>query len=442
MVTALILIILLTLTPQVSGETEDLRTVIDITEAQKLKLSNNLPLIIYRDNSSETTVIRFFFSRKSIQGKAGLGYATTRIISSFQQDSMVKEFMESGSALNVDVRGDFTVMTLSCLTTELQSVLKIVGKMIKKPLINKIRLGAVNGSMKRIIKSRGDDPYSVMEDSIMRCLFTGDSYGGEVYGNQLSVDAISVEDIKNNYKRFISGESMVITAASDMEINKLKQVLEKEFGKLKFRGTAETGNSREIFKSGEKDQLVISKVREQAIISCSIAVEKPDIKTYAMMSLFRAVTGKGIGSRLWKLREPLNLAYDVNVKLYLMKNAGLLNCYFSTSMENWKEGYREFKNIIKNLKSGGVSAEELEKGKRTAVVSFFREKESKSGRTFLLGMFEMIGAGFYSVCRYHEIIDAVTPEEFNKFLQDIFIDNRTQYIVIGPEKSQFGEEAS
>lgn len=440
---AYILILLFSL--HTAAEDKELRRTINITEAKGMILENGVPLIAYRDSSSKTTVLRFFFRCgrfDDTEGRSGLAFSTARIVSSFQNDTMVKEFMESGSEIRVAVKGDFTVITLKCLTSHLKKMIKIVGRMIKKPLINGIRLQSVVKSMKRAIRSRDDDPYMLMEKEIMKSFFNSPGYGGALIGSMDSVERITVQDIRKFYDSHLSFGNLLVVAASDLAPDKCRGVIDEEFGKLKVIKKVRNGERSGVLKSGNREPVVIKRIREQALISCSFVTEEPGTAGFALMSLFQAVTGKGIGSRLWKLREPLNLAYDVNVKLYFMKKAGVMNCYFSTSMENWQKGLKEFRQILNNLKENGVTAEELEKGKKTAIVSFLREKESKDMRTWLLGSYELLGAGYDKVCRYHDEINRIGLEDFNNFLKKLFSTKKCQYIIIGPEKKDVLKEVS
>lgn len=403
--------------------------------AERVEAGDGISFLYQPDTSSEITVLRFMINggKKAVSpGQRGLAFMTTRLCTEAPSNNDIRELMNLGSTFQVLAEGDFTAITLQCLSENLDPSLKLLARIIEKPLFSQLRIGHV----KEIIESRQDSEDDNTVQMVLResfnALFGGTGYGGSPMGTEETLKSIKKKDIDSYYNRFFNLSNMVITVSSDLPVEELGKIIKNRLAKLPRGEKRETLTPVESPKITKKE-LVVEKDTKQAMVALTFPLPGLTPKNFACAYLLQNHLGEGIGSLIWPLRAEKHLAYHVEAKLTPMKDAGILTIFLKTDNSKKELACRELNTIVTKLFQGGISARDLETAKLRSRTHFLKINETKENRTYYLGFFELLGPGYKLVEDFDREIGQVTVEEINAYIKEVLPPGRGVKILIGPK---------
>ncbi len=224
------------------------------------------------------------------------------------------------------------------------------------------------------IRRRDDDPVSYTFVRFNEALYKNHPYEKDVSGDEKDVEGLSLEGLKDAYRKFVTPSNAVLAVSGDVD--------EKEiFGLVKELFSGWTGEDRHI------------SARKVNVVPCRKAVEKDIIQTHMVFGFsgpglidedryaveVMASILSGMGGRMFKvLREENPYAYSVtffNQAAYEVSGIGIYigtDAKYVPSVE--KLARVEIEKIIKE----GFTAEEVENGKKRLVGNHFIRMQANS----------------------------------------------------------------
>jgi len=422
-------------------------------ERIRVEDKNNGPpfsFIFHRDTSSGLTVLRVFIAggkKAEPPDRKGLAFLTTRLSVEIPVSTDVIKLMTLGSSIATDVDGDYSMITVTCLSENLEETIKILIGVLKDPLFSSLRISYIKKAMEHQQKNEEDNTGLSMEREYFNIFFGNSGYGGSIFGTaaaagvQDSLKAINKKDIVTFYKTFFNRAHMVIVVSSDLSKAAVEPVI-KKYSRLLPAGQETpapaqgdgdgTGAGEVKSENNEKKECFFKKENTQALVSLGALLPGMGPHHFVCASMLENLLGEGIGSKIWPLRAELNLAYSLKAKVIQMKDAGILWVYLKTDNSRKEKASGALKKVLADLYQNGVSEEEFYAAKIRTRAHFLRSNETKETRTFYLGLFEQIGPGFEFLEDFFSAIDTVTPGDFNAYIQEVLKPDRLAKIVIGP----------
>lgn len=409
--------------------------------------NNSTPFsfIFHRDTSSGITVLRLFITggkKAEPPGRKGLAFLTTRLSVEIPETTDVIKLMTLGSSIATDVDGDYSIITVTCLSENLEETIKILTGVLKDPLFSSLRISYIKKAMEHQQKNEEDNTGLTMGREYFNVFFGNSGYGGSIFGTAAaaaaglpnSLKAIKKKDIVDFYKTFFNRSHMVIVISSDLNRAEVEPVIKKYFQFLPAGQTTpapvQGGGAGEV--NNEKREYFFKKENTQALISLGALLPGMSPHHFVCASMLADLLGEGIGSRLWPLRAELNLAYRLRAKATQMKDAGILWVYLKTDNSRKEKARAALEKVLTDLYQNGVGEEEFAATKIRTRAQFLRSNETKETRTYYLGLFEQIGPGFEFLEDFFSAIETVTCAEFNAYIKEILKPERLVKIVIGP----------
>jgi len=142
-------------------------------------------------------------------GKTGLSYLNARLMNEGTAHKTPEE-LESAMGLlgaRISVYSDVEGMniSISCLSRNFDKVMALVEEMILQPRFDEKALGRIKSSVKSLIRENSVDPGEIASLAADRLLFGQESILAQRnYGNEASIDSITMDDIKGFYNNYIS----------------------------------------------------------------------------------------------------------------------------------------------------------------------------------------------------------------------------------------------
>ncbi len=409
--------------------------------SKKLLLNNNLKLIYQEDDSSKITILQILINggkKAEPVGKKGLCYLTTRIVLELPDRSKIQRLMVSGSSFVLKVEGDYSIITLRSLSENFNESLELISKLIINPIFSSQRVFLIKKQMEFQQKQEEDNTLFLMSKSNFNSFFGEQGYGGSVYGSKETLKSIKKEDIVSFYKKHFNVSNMIISVVTDLEQKEIKDMFEKHFKKMPLKSFVKNGSTKFLIKAKENDSrknrsISLKRDKKQTLISYTALLPGLDKENFVLAHMLESLMGKGVKSRLWVLRDPMNLAYTVNAYAVQMKDSGLLSMYLKTDRKKREKAIKEIKKIIENLYKNGVNKEELNVAKIYSKADFLRENETKEIRALNLVKFEAMGLGFEFYDRFPSALESITLERFNQYIKKVLFSNNLIEVLIGPD---------
>lgn len=406
---------------------------------ERVKVTDDFSYIYQQDPQSAITVIKLMSrgGKRSVPlSKRGTALLATRLTVEMPDSDKLRKLMHLGSTMMYTIEGDYTTVTVKTLSENLEDTLKIVAGVIKDPLYSGLRIHNIKRYMEHRQKRLDDSPNHIMMQTFIDAFFghTEYGYGSSVYGSEESRDTIKKKDVQAFYDRYFSRDNIEIIVTSNIEKSELSGHIQKHFqGFNKTKPAAESLPAASGKIPGKK-RYTIEKDKEQVLIALGILLPKMSKKNFTMGYMLENFLGKGIGCKLWPLREKKELAYSLTTSYTQMKDAGLLTVMLKTDPGKQEEAYKALNTLIAGVHKDGATGEDLEITRIRSASDFLRGNETKMRRAQTLAYFEAMGTGYGFIGGFLKELDNVTVEEFNQYIKNTLDQGKMVEVFIGPRQ--------
>jgi predicted Zn-dependent peptidase len=172
----------------------------------------------------------------------------------------------------------------------------------------------------------------------------------------------------------------------------------------------------------------ITTTRESGVSYLIVAFPAPPASgsDLAAMKVLNAIVGGGMSSRLFvELRDNQGLAYSTGSSLSTRAGDSAFVTYIIALPENAEKGYQGILQVLDDIRSNGVTDEELDRGKNKELGTFLLNQETADSRALDVGLNTVIGTGVEYDEQYPELIRAVTKQDVQrvaeKYLQSYVV---------------------
>lgn len=404
---------------------------------RRLVLDNGLVLLHHKDDSSAVTALEILIKggkRAEPEGLAGIAYLCARLMLEMHDSQSTRTLMVQGSPMSLSSQGDFCLIEVEALSKHLEETLKILSRPLLRPLFSGIRIDALKKYMAHLRQRENEDATSLYRAMYLRAVFGPSGYGASPYGTDESVRAIKSRDLVQFHENQFRAENVILSVVSDREAEDVAALLQKS---LKNIAPGRPAGPRPLSISdlppkvlqAEKDTL-------QSLVAAAFPLPETRPRLFALASLAESLLGKGVGSRLWGLRQEERLAYNISCSYLLLKGAGVLEAFLETENEKLAVGRDAFRNVLEELSTRGVDAAELEAARQVALTEFLNDNESKNSRARNMAVYEALGLGHDFLEKIPSLYASVTVEEMNTFLAErLGPQKEIQVVITGTRKT-------
>lgn len=404
---------------------------------KRLRLENGLPLIYEHDESSRVTVLQLFIKggqHAEPMGKAGVAYITTRLMLEIPDQSKTQDLMNQATRIHMACREDFSQITISCLSENLEDALEIVSKIMRKPLFSGIRIDRNKERMERQFDRESDEPSIQAHQAYMQAFFKGTPYANPVYGDEDSRKAIKKKDIQLFHQNYFKAGNMVAVVSSDLPENEIMTHMDSYLGVFP-EGSSQHPGSFEIGPVA-REEVTLAKDSQQSFVSAGYFIPASSPQNYVYTLMIDNLVGQGINSRLWDLRIKDKLAYNVSSRFTYTGEGILLEAFLETENTKRKAARESLYLVLDTLFREGVAEDELATTKTFAKSLLLRDNETKEVRTRTMAYFEILGLGYDFMQKLFDQIDAATTADLNAFIQTHLDPKKALFVIIGPQETE------
>jgi zinc protease len=289
------------------------QTSIDIPY-QKFILKNGLTVLVHEDHKVPIVAVNIWYhvgSKNEKQGKTGFAHLFEHLMfngsENFDDDYFQALERVGATDMNGTTNEDRTNYFQNVPTSALDLVLWMesdrMGHMVGA--ISQKKLDEQRGVVQNEKRQGENEPYAVVEELMTKATFpAGHPYSWTVIGSMEDLNAASLDDVKDWFKKYYGPSNAVLVLAGDIDLQTAKEKVEKYFGDIPPGSPVAHFNSWVEKRTGTQRQQVQDRVPQARLYKVwNIPQSGSDAETY--LDLASDVLASGKVSRLYK-----RLVYD------------------------------------------------------------------------------------------------------------------------------------
>ena len=273
-----------------------------------------------------------------------------------------------------------------------------------------------------------------MHDAFTEAVWPATPLGRPVLGTVDTIGAMSRTAIAGYYRRRYRPDSLVIAAAGNLDHTALVRLVKKAFADVTIDADVapaapRIGGRPPRFTASTS---VVRRPTEQANLVLGMpGMHRLDDRRFAL-GVLNAALGGGMSSRLFQeVREKRGLAYSVYSFTSQYADTGLFGVYAGCHPKRAIDVLELCRDQLAVAASGGVTAEELDRGRGQMRGGLVLGLEDTGSRMSRLGKSELVYGELMTVDEILRHIDDVTLDDVQLLAFDL-LRGPTALAVIGP----------
>ncbi len=334
-----------------------------------------------------------------------------------------------GGGLDAFTSKELVSFNTKVLDDHLPFALDVLSDLVLNPLFREEDIEKEKGVILEEIKMEADQPEFVLHEALISNFWKGHGLGKPILGTRDTVKKFGQPMVLDYYNRVYSPHNILITAAGNLEHDRLVRLIDDRFAGLPDRGVPPGTTTPKAYAPiilKKKDSL------EQVHIAMGVPAYRLAHELRFPLYALNTVLGGGMSSRLFQdIREKKALAYAVYSELNLFSDTGCLTVYAGTSSESARQVIDSVLLEFRQLKEELITEEELRRAKDHLKGSLMLSLESTSSRMSNLARQELYFDRFMSLDEMLECIESVRRDQVQAIAQEFFKPENIALAVLG-----------
>lgn len=405
------------------------------------RLDNGLKVITYTDRASPVSTFQVWYRVGGIdepEGKSGISHLLEHLMfrgsKNYPGNVFSKIIQANGGVDNAFTTKDYTVYFQRLSPEKLEISINLESDRMANLLLSKEDFEL---EKKIVLEERRqryeDDPENLIFEEVIGTAFKNHPYRRPVIGWTEEIERITLEDVKEHYRRFYCPENAFIIVAGDIDERKVLDKVRDRFGKVpSCNSLPRRNNSLEPKQQGERRVILKRQTHMPVLVLAYKVPAFPDRDSLAI-ELLSNILGGGKSSRLYRrLAVDRDLVVDVATSNSSLSREGFLFFVYAyvKDVSKVEEVERIIREEIDRIKVEAPNERELEKAKNQVEASFLFSQDSVFGHSLYLGRFEILGS-WRLIDNYRNTILSLNPSDIQssakRYLTD---DNLTVGILL------------
>ena len=303
---------------------------------------------------------------------------------------------------------------------------------LNAPRFDEAPFERVREQMNAQLRHEANDPASMASRAWRTRVFPGHAYGLPTHGDQESLAAIASGELKALARQLITRGALHIGVVGAIDETRAARLIDDVFADLPASG-ALTAVSQAPFGGLGDIEVIDLDVPQSTIRFGRPAVPREDRDYIAAVVLAHVLGGgTGLSSRLFReVREKRGLAYSVSAALSTYDHASYLYGGTTTKNERANESLDVIQGQILDLARGGLTEDELEKGKKYLIGSYPLRFDTSAKIAGQLVHIQLEGHDPGWLIERNRQVAAVTMTDARRAADRVFGDGALSVVVVG-----------
>jgi predicted Zn-dependent peptidase len=328
-----------------------------------------------------------------------------------------------GGELNAFTAKEYTCYYARVLDADLPLAIDVLSDMVTSSLIEPKDVDAERGVILEEIAMNEDDPADLVHEAFAAQLFGDTPLGRPILGTVDSIGSISADRIAEHYRARYTPDSLVVAASGNLEHDTVVSLIRAAFEPV-LHGSAQPapprlGGPEGLSVTGSGVQLLSRPVEQANLVLGCAGLSRTDRRRFAL-GVLNAALGGGMSSRLFQeVREKRGLAYSVYSFSSQHADCGQWGIYAGCLPAKTDDVLAICQDEVAKIISGGLTDEELDRGKGQLRGSIVLGLEDPSSRMSRLGKSELVYPALQPVDEILAEIDGVTHDDVRSVAAEV-----------------------
>ncbi|GAB2530324.1 insulinase family protein [Rufibacter soli] len=398
------------------------------------QLKNGITVLVVEDHKLPRVSATYFIDAGPItEGqKAGVMSLMGQMLNEGTKDMPKAAFDEATDKIGATVSLGSSGGSAAALTRYFKEAFTLMGKGLKNPAFTQESFDKIKSQALTGIKSN-EKNVKVVSGRVINALAYGKNHPSGEFTTEESLKALTLNDVKEAYNKFITPSRGYLTIIGDIKPNDAKKLAEEVLGDLKGPKLTLPALSSVANPAKTEINVVDMPNAVQSEITVTNLVDlKMNHPDYFPVLLANQILGGGSESRLFNnLREKHGFTYGAYSNIGASRFQSAFSASASVRTAKTDSAVVEFIKEINQLRNEKVSDQELSSAKALYNGSFALGLENK-GRTATFARNILINdlpKDFYRT--YLQKVNAVTKEDIQRVAQKYFNSANTRVVVVG-----------
>lgn len=328
-----------------------------------------------------------------------------------------------GGQINAFTSKECTCYYIKVIDEKLEDGLEILTDLFCNATLSEEELDKERNVVLEEIAMSNDNPEDVAMDLISSTYFKGCSLEKTILGPAENIRRFKRADLVRYMDKYYTASNIVVAVAGNFDLQKLKDCLNKLFGKLNKKDLVVPKSADcTTFLPHQNGFEVVEREIEQVHLCMGMpGINLSDNRKYAL-NIVNNVIGGSMSSRLFqKIREEMGMAYSVFTYPALYRNTGMYGIYAGTMADNTEKVAEMVLQELKKVKDKGITEEEFIQSREQSKGNLILSLESTSSKMSAIGKSMILSGKIYSDEEALRLLDAVKFEDLQEVI-DVCLD--------------------
>jgi predicted Zn-dependent peptidase len=400
--------------------------------------SAGIPVIVERVPSAKTAALSVNFhvgSRDERRDSSGMAHFLEHIMFKGTKDRNARQFSEmvegAGGEMNAYTTKEWTSYHVFCLDETFGMMKELMADMMVAPLIDEEHVELERGVVLQEISMLEDDPEDYSRVLLDRSLWEGHPLAQTETGRPECVAELKAQDLRRFFEDHYRPPNMCVVACGNVNDRDVVSWTEETFDKLP-RAVKNIERTPPAPKACTK---VFNWEGDQAYVELGfpgLPGLHPDRKALMVACI---VLGGGTSSRLYQtVREDQGLVYHISMYPQSYTDCGLVDTFFSASIENVDKVLETLSSELLRFKDEGPSKEEMQRAKRWIKGMIVRKLEATDSRLYFQSEYYMTNGELAIPEDIMAGFDGVSRDDVMRVSNELFLRKKLCVSLLAPEK--------
>ncbi|MDB6133384.1 MAG: Peptidase inactive domain protein [Verrucomicrobiales bacterium] len=308
-------------------------------------------------------------------------------------DAIAEEIENGGGSLGAESGGSSFSVAAHVLQPEWRNGLLLLADVLLHPVFPEEEIERERTRQLAAIRQEEDHPSFVAFRELRRAAYGTHPMSMSRNGTLASVESLDRETLAMLHRSLLAGGNVVLSVFGDVVFEYVRAAVEEAFAALPAGPRVEHQTALTV-PAWTPSELNLPSGKRQAFLATAfptVDIRHPD--RVALDLIDEACSD--MASRFFeRIREQHGLAYSVGTTQILGMSPGLFAFYLSTAPEKLEFAQAELLSEIRNLAENGLTAEELDRARRTWTGKQAMQRQSNAGLGQQCALNELYGLGY------------------------------------------------
>ncbi len=406
---------------------------------KKLKMKNGMTVFLMEKHQVPLVSFSFIVRGGAVadpQGKAGTASLTADLLRKGTPQRTADQISEQldflGARFGAGASEDYTSGSAEFMKKDLPEGVSLMADLLVNPTFPDAEFTKLVKQDLDGIKANKDHAGSVLPLYFGHYLYGAHPYGRPVDGDEISLKAITRDDVVNFHKTYYTPGNVILAVAGDFEPAAMEKLIAEKFGTWTGKAAPSPPLPAPAPFKGKKLLLVDKPDATQTyytVGNIGITRDNPDrVYIDVVNTLFGGRFTSMINS---ELRIKSGLTYGASSSFFRRKAPGPFAISTYTANKNTEKAIDLTLEVVKRLQEKGITEEELQSAKSYIKGQYPPRIETSDALAGLLTQLELYGLDENEVNNYYARIDAMDMATAKRVIKQYFLSDDLVFVLVG-----------